>query len=233
MNTPTIVTQHREAGAQERHSYTLPVRGVPSVEAAEELAEELLEPLGNRWAHTRAVAARAERLTPAVTPVRDRRLLVVAAWWHDLGYAPALRDTGCHQSDVPASWLTRTIRSDWSRSSRITRRLPARRRSGDCSRSWRCGRARSRRLVRRAGEAVEGLLLEGEVGVQVDHRGVGLLVAEPERDHGGVHAGRGRAIAQLCRKVCGVMFRPVRDGQAAACLATSRSTASRDSGSCR
>jgi hypothetical protein len=29
----------------------------------------------------------------------DRSLLVVAAWWHDLGYAPALRDTGCHQID--------------------------------------------------------------------------------------------------------------------------------------
>src|SRR3954462_10553095 len=34
------------------------------------------------------------------------------------------------------------------------------------------------------GEAVEGLLLEGEIGVQVDHRGVGLLVTEPQRDHG-------------------------------------------------
>lgn len=32
---------------------------MPSVEAAEELARELLEPLGNRWAHTQAVAARA------------------------------------------------------------------------------------------------------------------------------------------------------------------------------
>jgi hypothetical protein len=39
------------------------------------------------------------------------------------------------------------------------------------------------------GEAVEGLLLEGEVGVQVDHGGVGLLVTEPKRDHGGVHSG--------------------------------------------
>ena len=26
-------------------------------------------------------------------------MLVVAAWWHDLGYAPALRETGCHQID--------------------------------------------------------------------------------------------------------------------------------------
>ena len=37
---------------------------------------------------------------PAVTPVQDRQLLLlVAAWWHDLGYAPGLRDTGCHQID--------------------------------------------------------------------------------------------------------------------------------------
>jgi hypothetical protein len=35
----------------------------------------------------------------AVTPAQDRSLLVVAAWWHDLGYAPALRDTECHQID--------------------------------------------------------------------------------------------------------------------------------------
>jgi hypothetical protein len=72
---------------------------VPSIAAAEALARELLELLANRWAHTQAVAARADGLTPAVTPMDDRRLLVVAAWWHDLGYAPALRDTGCHQID--------------------------------------------------------------------------------------------------------------------------------------
>ena len=29
----------------------------------------------------------------------------MAAWWHDLGYAPALRDTGCHQIDG-ARYLT-------------------------------------------------------------------------------------------------------------------------------
>jgi len=29
----------------------------------------------------------------------ERQLLVVAVWWHDLGYAPALRDTGAHQID--------------------------------------------------------------------------------------------------------------------------------------
>jgi hypothetical protein len=72
---------------------------MPSIAAAEQVARELLEPLGNRWAHTQAVAVRADGLTPAVMPMDDRPLLVVAAWWHDLGYAPALRETGCHQID--------------------------------------------------------------------------------------------------------------------------------------
>jgi hypothetical protein len=97
MNTLEITS--RQDQEVERLTYAWPVRGMPSVEAAEELARKLLEPLGPRWAHTQAVAARADGLTPAVTPLEDRPLLVVAAWWHDLGYTPALRDTGCHQID--------------------------------------------------------------------------------------------------------------------------------------
>jgi hypothetical protein len=75
------------------------VRGTPSVRAAEQLARELLEPLGARWVHTQAVAVRAAGLLPAITGGGDRPVLVVAAWWHDLGNAPALRDTGRHQID--------------------------------------------------------------------------------------------------------------------------------------
>ncbi len=41
-------------------SYTRPVRVMPSVADAEELARELLDPLANRWAHVQAVAARAD-----------------------------------------------------------------------------------------------------------------------------------------------------------------------------
>ncbi|TDQ62847.1 metal dependent phosphohydrolase [Actinomycetospora succinea] len=44
------------------------------------------------------MAARAEELTLAV-PEADRELLVVAAWWHDLGYAPDLVQTGFHPID--------------------------------------------------------------------------------------------------------------------------------------
>jgi predicted hydrolase (HD superfamily) len=78
---------------------------VPSVAEARALARELLEPLGNRWAHVQAVAARAEELRPAVEDEADQHLLVVAAWWHDLGYASKLRRTGCHQIDG-ARYLT-------------------------------------------------------------------------------------------------------------------------------
>ncbi|WP_329299005.1 HD domain-containing protein [Streptomyces sp. NBC_00659] len=62
------------------------------------LAESLLPPLGNRWLHTQAVAARAREVSAAV-PESERDLLVSAAWLHDLGYAPELHDTGFHPID--------------------------------------------------------------------------------------------------------------------------------------
>ncbi|MPZ65714.1 MAG: HD domain-containing protein [Pseudonocardiaceae bacterium] len=44
------------------------------------------------------VAARAAEQVQAVPP-GDHELLVVAAWWHDLGYAPGLAATGFHPLD--------------------------------------------------------------------------------------------------------------------------------------
>lgn len=67
-------------------------------QGAAELAETLLPPLGNRWLHTQAVAARAREASAAV-PDEDRDLLVAAAWLHDIGYAPELRQTGFHPVD--------------------------------------------------------------------------------------------------------------------------------------
>ncbi|MEU9439335.1 HD domain-containing protein [Streptomyces sp. NPDC048304] len=67
-------------------------------QGAAELAESLLPPLGNRWLHTQAVAARAREASAAVFE-GDRDLLVAAAWLHDIGYAPELRDTGFHPLD--------------------------------------------------------------------------------------------------------------------------------------
>ncbi|MGW1137906.1 HD domain-containing protein [Streptomyces zhihengii] len=67
-------------------------------QGAAELAESLLPPLGNRWLHTQAVAARAVEASEAL-PENERDLLVAAAWLHDIGYAPELRDTGFHPLD--------------------------------------------------------------------------------------------------------------------------------------
>jgi putative nucleotidyltransferase with HDIG domain len=67
-------------------------------QGAAELAESLLPPLGNRWLHTQAVAARAVEASEAL-PEDERDLLVAAAWLHDIGYAPELRDTGFHPLD--------------------------------------------------------------------------------------------------------------------------------------
>ncbi|MET7985954.1 MULTISPECIES: HDIG domain-containing metalloprotein [unclassified Streptomyces] len=72
--------------------------GLDTPRGAAELAESLLRPLGNRWLHTQAVAARATEATAAVSR-DDRELLVAAAWLHDIGYAPELRDTGFHPLD--------------------------------------------------------------------------------------------------------------------------------------
>ncbi|MCX5375749.1 HD domain-containing protein [Streptomyces sp. NBC_00091] len=65
---------------------------------AARLAESLLPPVGDRWRHTQAVAERARELSHSV-PEADRELLIAAAWLHDIGYAPALHDSGFHPLD--------------------------------------------------------------------------------------------------------------------------------------
>jgi putative nucleotidyltransferase with HDIG domain len=72
--------------------------GLDTPQGAAKLAESLLPPLGNRWLHTQAVAARASEISGAVSE-GERDLLVAAAWLHDIGYAPELRDTGFHPLD--------------------------------------------------------------------------------------------------------------------------------------
>jgi len=74
------------------------VAEVPNPGQAAGLAGELLASLGDRWLHTQGVASRAEEYAASV-PTDDRELLVVAAWWHDLGYAPKLAHTGFHPLD--------------------------------------------------------------------------------------------------------------------------------------
>ena len=65
---------------------------------ARELAFRFLHGDPDRWLHVQAVAARADELRPAVV-TSDGSLLVTAAWLHDIGYTPALRETGFHPLD--------------------------------------------------------------------------------------------------------------------------------------
>jgi hypothetical protein len=67
-------------------------------EWARPYAEELLAPLGDRWAHVRGVARQADRVS-VVLPLSERDVLASAAWLHDLGYAPSLVETGLHPLD--------------------------------------------------------------------------------------------------------------------------------------
>ena len=62
-------------------------------------AEHLLTgDLPGRWQHTRGVAERAAEVA-AILPREDQPVLLSAAWLHDIGYAPAVADTGLHQLD--------------------------------------------------------------------------------------------------------------------------------------
>lgn len=68
------------------------------IEDAARLAEQLVSPLGRRWAHVQAVAARASDLVGAVQP-DQAEYLVAAAWLHDIGYAPEIGLTKFHPLD--------------------------------------------------------------------------------------------------------------------------------------
>jgi putative nucleotidyltransferase with HDIG domain len=61
-------------------------------------AERLIAPLGDRWTHVQAVAAKARSLA-ALLSAEDADLLVAAALLHDVGYAPSLNRLGFHAVD--------------------------------------------------------------------------------------------------------------------------------------
>jgi len=61
-------------------------------------AEQMLAPLGDRWLHVQGVAERARQISRAFD-TSDSTDLVVAAYLHDIGYAPALKNTGFHPLD--------------------------------------------------------------------------------------------------------------------------------------
>lgn len=62
-----------------------------------------LATVGTRWAHSHAVAARAQQIAVVVDRA-DRSILVAAAHLHDIGYAPELVACGFHPLDG-ARWL--------------------------------------------------------------------------------------------------------------------------------
>jgi hypothetical protein len=65
---------------------------------AREIARRVLaDALPGRWAHTQGVAAQARAVGPALG--WDTDLIEVAAWLHDIGYAPVLAVTGFHPLD--------------------------------------------------------------------------------------------------------------------------------------
>lgn len=106
MHLTTTVEPHPLASAAPSAPAVLPDRTAPHAparvrsrpDAARKLVEAMIAPLGDRWRHTRAVARRAAILACGL-PAADRELAVVAAWLHDIGYAPSLRDTGMHAID--------------------------------------------------------------------------------------------------------------------------------------
>ncbi|MET0426618.1 MAG: HD domain-containing protein [Actinoplanes sp.] len=66
---------------------------------ARHLAQSVLADLPERWQHTVGVAFRAVELADSLDESADADILVAAAWLHDIGYAPALRETGFHPLD--------------------------------------------------------------------------------------------------------------------------------------
>lgn len=58
-------------------------------------AASLLSPLGNCWLHVQGVVERARQIGEAFN-ANDHCCLIAAAYLHDIGYTPALRQIGFH-----------------------------------------------------------------------------------------------------------------------------------------
>ena len=58
----------------------------------------LRKPSYERWQHTKAVANQAVKVAVTV-PKSDQKILVAAAWLHDIGYTRKLKKTGFHPLD--------------------------------------------------------------------------------------------------------------------------------------
>jgi len=70
------------------------------VPQARDLSRKLLSKMPKRWAHTTGVAAEVTRLYRALQMDQDdAEGVLAAAWLHDIGHAPRLRDTGFYPLD--------------------------------------------------------------------------------------------------------------------------------------
>ena len=67
-----------------------------TIDEARDLAGEHLSALGDRWRHVLRVGSLAELL---IRTGRVDEVVGVAAWLHDLGYAPQIERTGFHPID--------------------------------------------------------------------------------------------------------------------------------------
>jgi hypothetical protein len=65
---------------------------------AREQATILLPPLGDRWLHVQGVVAKAKGLSKLFKS-EDSKALLIAAYLHDIAYAPSLIVTGFHPID--------------------------------------------------------------------------------------------------------------------------------------
>ena len=100
--------------------------GMHLSEWAEGQARSLLEPLGRRWRHAKAVADAASTLAFGL-PEEDADVLMAAAYLHDVGYAPELVRSGFHPLDGAQHLLATSGRT--ARSEGTVRLAAARRRS--------------------------------------------------------------------------------------------------------
>jgi len=63
------------------------------------LSGTVLSELGARWSHVQGVGAAADHLVSELNLGDDAEAVRSAAWLHDVGYAPALVQSGFHPID--------------------------------------------------------------------------------------------------------------------------------------
>ena len=90
-----------QSNGQAEHYRTVSYAFVGDVGSAAGLARPFLEhKLPMRWRHVHGVAAKAEELAQTLDmPESDKALLVVSAWFHDIGYGVSGPGYGWHPLD--------------------------------------------------------------------------------------------------------------------------------------